>query len=1310
MLKHGNFEHGSVKGDTPEKVVLKMKTISGARKNHIIACSNVKIDITAQKKLMFRLKGAPHLGAGSHLTVAIAYTKPGDKKWHNAISPSFKLNNKEYKSYTLGFDTEFKLPDSIYTLRQIKFVINGAGLPAGTDMEINIDNILVGDATEGTAGEIVVVPPAIPKPVTAGTRKIFFDLDNDDRTDYIPSRHRVEWLKSGEPIVPAGFIELILTNTTGIFSETSDISEADVIIYSRVLPGKNGKAICQAAADGKTVIASGNIPDSELAAIMPLEVKKRSGKGLPERKTLIYNRKLLAVATPNQANFPQVTECVPQGNSQNLITFSDGKPFLSRRKNLYHFANTIGATVEKSDVFFDKLLLRLASDDKTLAALLKREKDILEQRSAAERAAASAAVKESGAVDGNWKIGASQNNFSRFGWRVGIALGCGILNNDLSFTSGDQTFKLFNFGSESIVLDKWQLHALDKGVILPAGASVLSYWDGKGKVRYTTAEVIPESWKDLEITFEIASGIDDTDEFYLNGKPSGKTGTDVKEHWSTPRRYVLDKSNIKFGEKNTFTLDVCNINGRAAVLSAPRLTAKKAGSAVTITVPSLNWTSRVCKAVSGDNSYFVHHTMALPMMLHDFGSSKSASLTLENVAKYAAYELDGGKIVIREFKGSDFYNAKRDGVWAKPYLLLFRTDTARPLLLVFNRKVEKIEAAVRDGEATTLKISLDGKDNIIAAGFPYGTVAVSGAGWNKMLSKSLVDKISQMVKFSFNYPEHIEELYRVDRKAKKIDVINHFKLRYIPNVWGITETKYAFLPPLSAYIYGKKLLVSCNETLTDFNIPTTTGPTLGVIGKSALSFSFDLPEKADFQIPGYVDKVYNDRQNIFFADGLRWSCGGRTPFTAWDAARPNGTSLIGRNIDMFAWNFGLNSAMQGVFSLNDKNLAGLHHRLNTRFLEPVEKYMWKTVLRHRCEPFSGITYPCLLQNYHSLYTPFAKGTGSKVAFGDANEAHAVFMWLCQQLEDLSGQKGLSAANWNFLRYVAKYQLCIDDYAFQSGSCRDFGNGAWIDMLNCEYGGMMAYARNAELAGDTAEADSGLYRAARRAVPTIARMYFRDYFNAIQPEKKSDNLQITGFGESGAKYMMYPASNFNFMAAMDLFDFSEGFMGTMIRLYDKYAKAQVEEHVAKRSYPSLRIQADRRKQCNYAYIPPLAVYLTDDAKFDRYVADTLKYNNRMGDWPAMRRAFEINTALWRKNGKITFRDFHSLDIRKAVCDPAAKVLEMDYSAEKNSLLTVESSWQPVSVTDNGKTITPDVRNGLLHLPVTPGKHQIKVVWK
>ena len=1305
MLKHGNAANGSVEGQNPEKVILKMKTVASAKKNHIVACRNIKMDVTAQKKIMFRLKGASHLGAGAHVTVAIAYTANGSKKWLNAISPNLKVNNKEFKSYTLGLDTEFKLPDSSYVLRQLKFVINGAGLPAGTDMTVEIDNIQIGDAAEGTAGEITVVPPPFPRQVTAGTRKIFFELENDDNTDYIPSRYNPKWLKSGEPVVPAGFAELILENTAGIFSETQNISEADVIVYARVTPGKNGKAISAAAAAGKCVIAAGFIPDKELAAVMPLEVSNRSSQGFAERRTLVFHKSLAAVA-PNAAAFPQTAECKRQGNCADFITFSDGKPFLVRRGNICHFANTIGATVEKSDVFFDKLLLRLASDDKTLAALNKREKEVLAKRSAEEKAAARAA----GVTGNDWKIGASANNFSRFGWRIGVALSSGTLNNDLSFTSGDQSFKLFNFGSESVVLDKWQMRPVDKGVILPAGSTVLSYWDGKGRVRYKTQAVIPDSWKDLEIAFEVASGIDDTDEFYVNGKLAGKTDTDTKEYWMTPRRYVLDKSRLKFGSENSLQLDVRNINGRAAVLSVPRLTARKAGSSVSITVPSLNWTGRVCKAVSGENSYSVHHTMALPLMLHDFGSSKSASLTLENVARYAAYELAGGKTVIRKFSGSDFYNAHRDGKLAKPWLLLFRTDTSRPLLLVFNRNVEKIEAAVRDGEATTLKIALDGKGNIISAGFPFGAAAVSGAGWDKALPECLRSKIADMVRFSFNWPERIEELYRIDRKTGKVEVINNFRFRHIPNVWGVKEEKYAFLPPLAAYLCNKKIFVGCAEKLTDFNIPTHFGPTCGVTGKSAIRFSYDLPERADFQIPGYTDDVCNARQNTFFADGLRWSCGGRTPFIAWSAARPNGKSLIGCNIDIFAWNFGLNSAMQGIFSLNSENLSGLHHRINTRFLEPVEKYMWKTVLRHRYEPFSGITYPCLLQNYHSLYTPFAKGTGSNVTFGDANEAHAVFMWMCQQLEDLAGQQGLSAANWNLIRYVARYELCIDDYAFQSGSCRDFGTGAWIDMLNCEYGGMMAFARTAELAGDSSAADSALYRAARRAVPTIARMYFRDYFNTLYPEKSRDNLQITGFGEAGAKYMMYPASNFNFMAAMDLFDFSEGFMGTMIRLYDKYARTQVEEHVAKRSYPSLRAQADRKRNCNYAYLPPLAIYLTDDAEFERYAKDTLQYNNRMGDWPAMRRAFEINTYLWRKYGKVTFRDFRNLNIRKAVCDPQAKLLTVDYTSEKNSLLTLESSWSIRSITDNGKTVAPVVKDGVISLPVTPGQHLVKVYFK
>ena len=77
-------------------------------------------------------------------------------------------------------------------------------------------------------------------------------------------------------------------------------------------------------------------------------------------------------------------------------------------------------------------------------------------------------------------------------------------------------------------------------------------------------------------------------------------------------------------------------------------------------------------------------------------------------------------------------------------------------------------------------------------------------------------------------------------------------------------------------------------------------------------------------------------------------------------------------------------------------------------------------------------------------------------------------------------------------------------------------------------------------------------------------------------------------------MMYPADNFNFMSAMDLFDFSEGFQGTMIRLYNKYVRKEVAEHTAKRSLVSLKKQA-ARGNTNYAYLAPLAVYLDDDAE-------------------------------------------------------------------------------------------------------------------
>ena len=89
-----------------------MKMRSVPKNNYLVAYSNVKQEITAQKKLMFRYCGSPALGAGAHLTPAIAYTVPGDRKWRQALGPAQTLTNGEFRTCSLGFDTDFKLPDA----------------------------------------------------------------------------------------------------------------------------------------------------------------------------------------------------------------------------------------------------------------------------------------------------------------------------------------------------------------------------------------------------------------------------------------------------------------------------------------------------------------------------------------------------------------------------------------------------------------------------------------------------------------------------------------------------------------------------------------------------------------------------------------------------------------------------------------------------------------------------------------------------------------------------------------------------------------------------------------------------------------------------------------------------------------------------------------------------------------------------------------------------------------------------------------------------------------------------------------------
>jgi hypothetical protein len=131
--------------------------------------------------------------------------------------------------------------------------------------------------------------------------------------------------------------------------------------------------------------------------------------------------------------------------------------------------------------------------------------------------------------------------------------------------------------------------------------------------------------------------------------------------------------------------------------------------------------------------------------------------------------------------------------------------------------------------------------------------------------------------------------------------------------------------------------------------------------------------------------------------------------------------------------------------------------------------------------------------------------------------------------------------------------------------------------------------------------------------------------------------------------------------------------------------------------------------SYAYLPVLALYL-DEKSMAEYAAKSCAENRRMGDWPGMRRAFEIGSVLWRKHGRITFRDFRCLDVQKALFDPAEAELVLEYTARDGAALKLESDFKVSEVQIAGKKVPPVLNGNILTLPSAPGKYSVKVYFR
>lgn len=154
-----------------------------AENNYVIALAGLDRRAAAQQKLAFRVRGKAANG-GAHLTACLVVDRNG--RWDNINAPGIEVRNDEFKSVVLGLDTDFSLGDALWNLKQLKFVLNGSGNPAGSTAEVEIENVRIVSADElsGAGADFLVVPfPKKPesRAVPGVTPvKVWFDFDNDD--------------------------------------------------------------------------------------------------------------------------------------------------------------------------------------------------------------------------------------------------------------------------------------------------------------------------------------------------------------------------------------------------------------------------------------------------------------------------------------------------------------------------------------------------------------------------------------------------------------------------------------------------------------------------------------------------------------------------------------------------------------------------------------------------------------------------------------------------------------------------------------------------------------------------------------------------------------------------------------------------------------------------------------------------------------------------------------------------------------------------------------------------------------------------
>ncbi|MDD3153862.1 MAG: hypothetical protein PHS41_03270 [Victivallaceae bacterium] len=1099
---------------SPEAFELALTRQEGKTTTTIVR--DINRQMPSQDLLSFRVRGS------NDRTVAVipilAYRDDRGKTVMK-FGTKVEVRGNVWRTYHMRLDATFQLGDALFLVRQLKFAFNIDALAQGETAGVELEEIRLHGATD-IGKSVTVRLPSVPENSPSGKRlKIYFSLDNDDLATIYRNRRRSAMVDANPD---AGFRARLLRHVSRDVEMTPSLRDAGLIVYARTAPQREeARQIAAAVRAGSALLVCGESADPEIAELLPVTLDKVEISGFPQRKTLRFAKILQSQTGLSTASFGVYRRLTLRnsGSPQTLVEFSDGTAAvvegIAGKGKVIYSTFSPGADLLPAVEGLDPFLLRLAGR--------------LTGTKFPEKVLAAPEVAE-----GNWMAGASKENFGRFGFLLGDGLLTETMRGDLSVANESAEYAFVSQTVPARQLVDWQFRED------AAKPFVTRPWHGKwrkiGKVELEHNCVIPSSWKGREIQFFTAKGIDDLAEVWFNGKLLGKTTRETPEYWMTPHCYSIPPELISFDRPNQIRIVSENLRGEGGFNSCPELRTVSGHSGAEVVIDRINWLGKggVVTESNGAKRRF-DTSLAFPGIRWEIMAPR-VDLTLRDVAYRAAWSTPKG-IVSEPLYALNKIPTEQ---WNAPWLLLYGGDY--PLLLVFEHRPAGLEVESGGGEASSLRIASSGKE--IGAIIPVWLF-----GKEPHRSEIVLPEWVKQIRFwapkALRYPVSCEEDFRL---GKRVEIRNRYRYRVTRDDWGTVSEDYAPVPQLAWQMRGT--LVETDK-VEEWPLATLFGMYAARPNSDTVHWSLPLPEATDALIArrSLPENLQKEANRLFVA-GNRWSAGGRTAFDAWTEAFPTGTNYPEcRNVSMHAWIMGLNQLWMAPWTLFPENQAALVKRTRIRFFEPVERFGYKAATRYREEPFSRISYPIFFNSFYRSEVRYAGRPASVLNYGDQNETAMMILSLARKLADSRGQTDFVRANWKFFREVARILLVSDDWGHLSCHCRESGEAATIDMLNCEYPSMLALARLAEIAGDAKLRDQAIYRAARRMVPVLARIDFADY--ALRRNLTGNNRRAirvaTGFNEEGAVFLPKDSR----FLGVQLFDMSQGVEPDLLMLYRKY---------------------------------------------------------------------------------------------------------------------------------------------------------------